>query len=268
VAPTPPSSSAPPPDPAPRLRRWKLGVTLAAAIIAGAGGYGGARWFNQALNAPGPLIEAKAIVIPRGGTARLADDLAASNVLNQPLVFRAAVWLTRQEGTLRAAEFLFPQHASIRQVITILRTARPVEHHVTIPEGLTAQQITTILAHAEAATGEITVSEEGTLLPQTYTYERGTDRASLVARAKASMDKDLAAAWTDRAPGLPLLTPREALILASIVERETARPEERPHVAAVYLNRLRQGMKLQADPTVVYLASGGAGVLDHGLTRA
>ena len=89
------------------------------------------------------------------------------------------------------------------------------------------------------------------MLPQTYDYEYGTDRAALVARAQAAMDKELAAAWADRAPGLPLASPRDALILASIVERETAKPEERPHVAAVYLNRLRQGMKLQADPTVV-----------------
>src|ERR1700679_4158415 len=88
------------------------------------------------------------------------------------------------------------------------------------------------------------------------------------ARAKAAMDKDLAVAWADRTPGLMLSSPRDALILASIVERETAKPEERPHVAAVYLNRLRLGMRLQADPTVVYLASNGAGVLDHHLTRS
>lgn len=88
------------------------------------------------------------------------------------------------------------------------------------------------------------------------------------ARAKPAMDKDLAVAWADRTPGLMLSSPRDALILASIVERETAKPEERPHVAAVYLNRLRQGMRLQAAPTVVYLASNGAGVLDHRLTRA
>ena len=110
--------------------------------------------------------------------------------------------------------------------------------------------------------------DEGSFLPQTYDYEYGAGRAGIVARAQAAMAKALAAAWSDRAPGLPLSSPRDALILASIVERETAKPEERPHVAAVYLNRLRLGMKLQADPTVIYLASNGAGVLDHRLTRA
>jgi UPF0755 protein len=104
---------------------------------------------------------------------------------------------------------------------------------------------------------------EGSVLPQTYDYIHGADRAGLIARAQASMDRILTAAWADRAPELPLSSPRDALILASIVERETAKPQERPHVAAVYLNRLRLGMKLQADPTVVYLASGGSGMLDH-----
>ncbi len=217
---------------------------------------------------PGPLAEDRAIVVPRGGTAQLAEALASDGVVSQTLVFRAAVWLTHGDGTLHAAEFAFPAHASISEVLAILRTARPVEHHLTIAEGLTAQQILTVLAHAEAMTGEVKAIDEGSVLPQTYDYEYGADRAALVARAKAAMDKDLAAAWADRAPGLPLASARDALVLASIVERETAKPEERPHVAAVYLNRLRQGMKLQADPTVVYLASNGAGVLDHRLTRA
>jgi UPF0755 protein len=169
---------------------------------------------------------------------------------------------------LHAAEFLFPAHASVSQVLAVLRTARPVEHHLTIPEGLTVQQIALILNQAAAMTGDVRTIDEGSVLPQTYNYQYGTPRSLLIARAQAALQRDLAVAWADRAPGLPLATPREALILASIVERETARPAERPHVAAVYLNRLRQGMRLQADPTVVYLASGGIGVLDHHLTRA
>jgi UPF0755 protein len=240
---------------------------VAIAALGGAA-VGGARWWQAEVVQPGPLPEARAIVVPHGGTTRLADALATDGVLDQPRLFRIAAWLTRRDGTLHAAEFAFPAHASIRQVLAILRTARPVEHHVTIAEGLTAQQIVGVLAHAEAMTGSVRTIPEGTVLPQTYDYEYGADRAGLVARATAAMHKDLAAAWANRAPGLPLTSPREALILASIVERETAKPDERPHVAAVYLNRLRRGMKLQADPTVVYLASNGAGVLDHPLTRA
>jgi UPF0755 protein len=214
------------------------------------------------------LPEARAIVVPRGGVTQLAQVLQSDGLLARPLVFRAAAWLTRGDGALHAAEFVFPAGASVRQVLTVLRTARPVEHHLTIAEGLTAQQITADLAHAEAMTGSVKAIDEGSVLPQTYDYEYGANRTALVERGKAAMDRALATAWVGRAAGLPLTSPRDALVLASIVERETAKPEERPHVAAVYLNRLRQGMKLQADPTVVYLASNGAGVLNHHLTRA
>jgi UPF0755 protein len=220
------------------------------------------------LQEPGPLAEARTIVVAHGGTAQLAEALVSDGVVSQAMTFRAAAWITRGDGSLRAAEFAVPAHASVRQVLAILRSAHPVEHHLTIAEGLTVQQIAAELAHAEAMTGAVTAIGEGSVLPETYEYEYGADRTALVVRAKAAMDKALAAAWADRSAGLPLASPRDALILASIVERETAKPEERAHVAAVYLNRLRQGMKLQADPTVVYLASNGAGVLDHRLTRS
>jgi UPF0755 protein len=224
-------------------------------------------WWDGAVRQLGPLEQARAIVVPRGGTTQLAASLVSDGVIGRPLLFRAAVWLTRDQGPLHAAEFAFPAHASVQQVLAILRTARPVQHHLTIPEGLTAQQIVAVLGDAEAMTGAVRTIEEGAVLPQTYDYEFGAGRAGLVARAEAAMRKKLATEWADRAAGLPLSSPREALILASIVERETAKPEERPHVAAVYLNRLRLGMRLQADPTVVYMASNGSGVLDHGLTQ-
>jgi UPF0755 protein len=243
-------------------------VFLLVVAVLGGVGFAAYRWWDGVLHAPGPLAEARAIVVPRGGVNQLTAALAADGVVSQPLVFRGAVWLTRGEGALHAAEFLFPAHSSVREVLTVLRSGHPVQHHLTIAEGLTAQQIVAELAHAEATTGVVKTIDEGSVLPQTYEYEYGADRAALVSRAKTAMDKALAAVWADRAAGLPLASPREALILASIVERETAKPEERAHVASVYLNRLRQGMKLQADPTVVYLASNGAGVLDHRLTRA
>jgi UPF0755 protein len=253
----------------PRRRWWRAFLTgvIACVVLAG-GALVTWRLWNDALQRPGPLREARAIVVPHGGTTQLADGLASDGVLDRRWMFRTAVWLTRRDGQLHAAEFAFPAHASIRQVLVILRTAHPVAHHLTIAEGLTARQIAGLLARADAMSGEAQTIEEGAVLPQTYDYEYGADRAALVTRAKAAMERELAAAWAERSPGLPLSNPRDALILASIVERETAKPEERPHVAAVYLNRLRQGMKLQADPTVAYVASGGSGVLDHRLTRA
>jgi UPF0755 protein len=239
-----------------------LGITSVAGLSIGL------LWLTSAMQAPGPLAEPRAVVVPHGATGKLANELAGDGLIRQPLMFRAAVWLTRAEGPLHAAEFAFPAHASIEQVLDILRSAKPVEHRITLAEGLTAHEIRGVLMHAEAMTGDVRPIEEGSLLPQTYAYEYGTDRDAVIIRAKAAMDKELTKVWADRTPDLPLAGPRDALILASIVERETAKPEERPHVAAVYLNRLRLGMKLQADPTVVYLASGGTGALDHPLTRA
>ncbi|MFL5253218.1 MAG: endolytic transglycosylase MltG [Rhodopila sp.] len=249
------------------MKRWIVVLVLFAVALTG-GALGGAAWWRHAVEQPGPLPAGKAVLVPHGGTDTLAQALAADGVIDRPLLFKAAVWASREQGPLRAAEFAFPPHASLTQVLAILRTARPVEHHVTIPEGLTAQQIRLVLAHAEAMNGPLPVFAEGSVLPETYSYTFGTPPASVIARAQAAMDKTLAAAWANRASNLPLGSAHEALVLASIVERETARPEERPRVAAVYLNRLRQGMRLQADPTVVYAASGGLGVLDHGLTKA
>ena len=217
---------------------------------------------------PGPLAKASDIVIPRGGIERLATGLAEAGVIDSVLRFRAAAWLSRNDGALHAAEFAFPAHASLNQVLTILRTAHPVEHRIVIPEGLTAFQIATLIGKADAATGDVKRFDEGSVLPQTYAYEYGATRDSILIRARSAMTRALDTAWAGRAPGGALASAKDALILASIVERETAKPEERAHVASVYLNRLRIGMRLQADPTVVFAASGGTGVLDHKLTRS
>lgn len=225
-------------------------------------------WLRTQWDLPGPLVEARAVVVPHGGTSAAAEALKSSGVIANATAFEALSWLTFFDGNLRAAEFNFPAKASIADVLAILRTAKPVEHRFTIVEGLTAKQIAGLLAAAEAATGPIEVPPEGSALPQTYEFERGMTRDAILGRARAAMDKELTAAWTARAPNLPLASPRDMLILASIVERETAKAEERPHVAAVYLNRLRMGMKLQADPTVAYGISGGTGALDHKLNRA
>jgi UPF0755 protein len=237
-------------------------------MVLGGAAVGTGIWLRIEWDLPGPLAETKAVVVPHGGTAAAAAALKSAGVIQNEIAFEALSWLTFFDGSLRAAEFSFPPKATIAEVLDILRTGKPVEHKITIVEGLTAKQIAALLAEAEAASGPIEPPPEGSVLPQTYQFERGMTREAILARARAAMDKELAAAWAARAPNLPLASPRDLLILASIVERETAQPEERPHIAAVYLNRLRMGMKLQADPTVTYVASGGTGVLDHKLTRA
>jgi UPF0755 protein len=237
---------------------------MAAFALAGAGGW---HYAQSRYRAPGPLVAAKAVVVPRGTPAQVGEALLQAGVIESVPEFRAAAMATRDDGTLRAAEFSFPARASLAGVLNVLRTARPVQHLLTIPEGLTAAQIAQLLDRAPALSGDTPVPEEGALLPETYAYELGTPRAALADRAAAAMRRTLAEVWEQREAGLPLAGPQELLVLASIVERETARPEERPRVAAVFYNRLRRGMKLQSDPTVAYGVAGGAGGLDRALTR-
>jgi UPF0755 protein len=151
--------------------------------------------------------------------------------------------------------------------LEILREARPVQRRVTIAEGLSALQIQALLDKTEGLMGEAEPIAEGSILPETYAFEWGDSRAALIRRAQAAMNTALAEAWRDRAPNLPLRSAREALILASIIERETGKAEERALVASVFINRLRRNMPLQSDPTVVYAATGGA-ALERAITRA
>jgi UPF0755 protein len=249
------------------VRRVVVAGFAVVAVIAATAGLGGTFAWHL-WTAPGPLEAARDVVIPRGTPANIAETLIEAGVIREGWVFVAAAELTRGNGTLHAGELAFPAGASLREVFAILRTARPVQHRLTIPEGLTAAQIAQIVDRADAAIGDTPVPPEGMTMPETYAYERGATRAALLARAEAAMAKTLAQSWSARDAGSPLTDPRQMLTLASIVERETARPEERPHIAGVFLNRLRLGMRLQSDPTVIYGASGGAGVLDHPLTRA
>ncbi|MXP63729.1 endolytic transglycosylase MltG [Roseomonas sp. M0104] len=243
-------------------------VFLALLLLLLLAGGGAAWWGWRAWQEPGPLPEASAVVVARGsGTQALGQALSERGVIRDPRVFAAAVWLTRKQGPLRAGEYQFPAHASLRQVLEVLRTARPVQRMVTLPEGLTARQMADILEQAPGLFGDMPSLDDGELLPETYAYSWGDSRASVVRRASSAMRETLERIWKDRAADLPLKTPREALILASIVERETGRPEERARVAAVFLNRLKRNMPLQSDPTVAYAAADG-GVLDRPLTRA
>lgn len=248
--------------------RRRLGAALAGVLVLAAVVGGGVAYGRHAYLAPGPAGQPRNLVVPRGGLEAVGEALAQAGLIRDPLAFRIAATLTRSAGPVHAAELAFPAQASLRQVLVVLRTAKPVQHHLTIPEGLTAAQIAEIVAHAEAATGDTPVPAEGAVLPQTYAYEYGTPRAALMERAEAAMTQALDKLWAGRDPAVALASPQQAVILASIVERETAVPDERAHVAAVFLNRLRLGMKLQSDPTVIYGASGGLGVLDRPLSRA
>ena len=242
-------------------------LLLASGVLMACGAaaiYGGMQLFV----APGPLPAAAAIVVPRGGLADVGRALAADGVIRHPVFFQIAAALTSPEGPLHAAELEFPRAASVRDVLAVLRFGRPIQHRITFAEGLTAAQISQVLARSDALSGDVPVPTEGAVLPETYVFERGGSRAALVAEATVAMDHHLEAEWARRMPGLPLHSMRDALILASVVEREARLATERPMIARVFLNRLNLGMRLQADPTAAYSADGGLGRSDRALDHA
>lgn len=245
------------------LRHAGLAVLLLAALLVAL--RAGESYLRDRWHGPGPLPQATDFVVPHGTTDVVAAALHRAGIIDNPFVFRIAEHLTDGRGPLHAGEFAFPAHASLAEVFDVLRHGRQVEHHLTIPEGLTARDITALINAAPAMTGTVDLTREGAILPNTYDYLYGTPRATLLAHAKHALTAAMARLWPDRVADLPLTSPAQALILASIVERETALPEERPMVAAVYLNRLRLGMKLQADPTVIYGLSDGTGVMSRPL---
>jgi len=236
-------------------------VLVAAGVLAwGWHGYGG----------PGPLAEGRAVVIPKSqGTRAVAVLLEEKGVISDARMFLAGAWVSGVARHLRAGEFAFPRHASMAEVAHHLAYGTPVVRRLTIAEGLTTVQTLALVAEAEGLEGAAPKSiPEGALFPETYNYSWGDARADMVARMKKAMDEALAKAWAARADNLAITTPAEALTLASIVEKETAVPAERPIVSAVFQNRLRRGMKLQSDPTVLYAVTKGTGPLSRKLTRA
>lgn len=219
---------------------------------------------QQSYDGPGALAATTDVYVPPGGTVAVAARLKRAGVIRYTLVFEIAAWITRKQGNLHAGEYRFIAHGSLRRVLHTLRFGPVVQHKATIPEGLTATEIAAIVNALPEATGHVAPPSQGNVLPQTYDYTYGTARGAILARMQAAMKKALAGAWAGRAPNLPLATPRAALILASIVQLETPVAAELPKIAGVYENRLAQGMKLQADPTVIFaITKGAATALPH-----
>jgi UPF0755 protein len=244
-------------------------VHLAAALaIAGAAAGGFFWWCVEQMNEPGPAIAQTSVVISKG-TAKpgIAAQLAEAGVIDRPWLFLLDMRLTsRQE--LRAGEYSFPAQISLNAVIDMMHRGQVVVHRFTVAEGLTVQQVMAELRQADGLTGKVDPPpDEGSLLPETYFYSYGDSREALISRMSRAMNRFLDEEWPKRAPNLPLANKIDAISLASIVERETAIPDERPHIAAVFMNRLKQHMKLQSDPTAIYAVSGGEGVLDRPLNR-
>lgn len=248
------------------LARWipRLFFLLfvAATLVVGTIGF-----LYYQLTVPGPAVSPVTVIISPGTTVRnIGALLEANGVLGQDTPFYYGVRFLAGQQPLQAGEFIFPAHTDALSAIKILQTGDAVAHSLTIPEGLTTLQILALIDAVEALGEPATqISGEGELLPETYHYNRGDSADDIVTRMHEAMAKTLAQLWPDRDAGLPITTPEDAIILASIVERETGLPEERPMVAGVFINRLRLGMALQTDPTIIYAVGGGQG-LDRPLT--
>lgn len=218
----------------------------------------------------GPLQHSELIVIPKGeGLSAIADRLERKNMIIDKRLFKAAVMYFGVQNKLKAGEYEIPKLASMRQVLDHLLEGKSILHDVPFPEGFTSQQIAERLNAHEALTGELAeIPAEGSMLPDTYKFTRGMDRNELVKRMQAAQEKFLNNLWQQRKEDLPIKTREEALILASIVEKETGIAGERPHIAGVFINRLNKGMRLQSDPTIIYGLVGGVGKLGRGLRRS
>lgn len=225
-------------------------LLLLAAIAVGGGAYFGWREATR----PGPLAEDTVVLFESGtSAAAMAKRLSEIGAVRYPELFQAAARIRGDAPNLKAGEYRIPAGASVVDIIDLLVEGKSILHYLTAPEGRTTAQILRLVASDEALVGDLTLSPgEGELLPETYAFTRGQTRDGLVSDMMKAQDALIDQLWPQRANDLPFMTPAEAIILASIVEKETSVPAERPLIAAVFINRLKKRMRLQSDPTIIY----------------
>ena len=238
----------------PRPARWRgfagVGLLLAGLLLAA--------YLNLG---PGPTARAGAstrVFLPRGsGVSEVSQVLKSSRVIRSERLFQVLARATGAGRSLKAGEYVIPSRTPVLSILSDLQAGRTLHRSVTLAEGRTSAMIVRQLQNTEWLSGDLEVPEEGVLLPETYRTDRGDSRQSLVDRMRSDQQALLDRLWAARQPGLPFSSPREAVILASIVEKETGQANERRRVAGVFINRLRVGMRLQSDPTVIYAISRG-----------
>lgn len=239
-----------------------FGVTAIAAA-------GIAYYLYASFTGPGPSIEDKTLVIPKGsGVTQIAGILKSENVIEDTRIFRLGVRLFSEGKPLIAGEYVFPKGVSASGAMGIMIAGKSITHRLTIPEGLTVREVLDLVSSAPLLDGPLPPERpaEGTLLPETYQFLRGESRAAIVERMRDAMTNALAEEWEKRDPGILVKTPEEAVTLASVVEKETSKADERARIAGVFYNRLKKGMPLQSDPTVIFAITLGKLKLKRGLT--
>ncbi|MGH6785745.1 MAG: endolytic transglycosylase MltG [Novosphingobium sp.] len=228
-------------------RGCALPLVLIGALLAGV------LWLTAGWYSAGPLAKDTAFVVPDGSSlAGVADKLEKEGAILSSDAFRLRARIFGGGAPIKAGEFLLPKGASPAQVLSVLQGDEVLRRFVTVPEGMPSIMVYDRLMAQPHLTGQIAVPAEGSVLPDSYDFERGESRQAVLQRMQAAMQRTLAEAWAKRAPGIAVKTPQEALTLAAIVEKETGKPSERRIVAGLYSNRLRQGIMLQADPTIIY----------------
>jgi UPF0755 protein len=248
------------------MKRFLFIFAVLGVMTAGAVEWGSAVW-----TAPAPAAIAPqnvVLVAPRTSVHQIAAQLEDAHLLKYALAFELNLRLRGLAGSIKAGEYAIPAGASMADIAAILVAGKSIEHKLTVPEGLTSAMIRQLVADDPDLMGDAgPVAEEGTLLPETYLFTRGMTRARLLGLMAAAQKKFLDEKWPDRDPSLPYNSVRDAVILASVIEKETALPNERRHIAQVFLNRLKLGMKLQSDPTIIYGLTRGV-PLGHGIRQS
>ena len=249
-----------------RLASGLVSVSLIVLVATA----GGVWWLESWLDRPGPLSESITVILEPGiGVQSIANQLAKIEAVENAQLFVLAVTVNGNRRSLKAGEYTFPVKAKPRTILEMLASGRTLVHKLTVPEGLTKFEVIELIQSATALSGIVeTAPLEGWMLPETYHFSRGEKRNDLIERMEIAMQDALKELWTQRPTGLPYSEPAEALVMASIIEKETSRASERSRVAAVFVNRLRLDMLLQSDPTGIYSLTEGEGRLGRPLTRA
>ncbi len=242
---------------------------VALALLLAIAASGAVIWLVRYAHQPGPATADITVDIAAGaGVNRIASVLEAEGVIDHAALFEIFVRLRGESAALRAGEYEMQAAITPREVLRVLIEGKTTARRITVPEGYTVTETMALIEASDGLTGALpAMPEEGSLLPETYHYSKGNSRADMVARMQALAGETLERLWNARADDLPFDTPREAVILASIIEKETGVAGERAHIAGVFVNRLRIGMPLQSDPTVIYAVTQGKAPLGRSLTR-